>query len=181
LYFINMMTESIHIAQANEEQADLVAEMARKTFIETYGETSNQENLQLYVDTHFTVELISLELANPDFRFYIAWMNGKPVGFTKIRKDRQPKGITGLKSMEIQRIYVLQEFQGFSVGKELMKMVKDLARAEGDQVLWLQVWQKNDKAINFYRKSGFVVYETSTFEFGKEIHQDFLLRFDLYN
>ena len=181
MYFITMMTESIHIALANEGQADLVAEMARKTFIETYGETSNLENLQLHVEAHFTVEQICAELSDPDFRFYLAWINGKPVGFTKIRKDRQPKGIQGLKSMEIERIYVLQEFQGFSVGKELMKMVKDLARAEGDQVLWLQVWQKNDKAIQFYRKAGFVVYETATFEFGNEIHQDFLLRFDLYN
>jgi diamine N-acetyltransferase len=176
-----MKTESIHIEQANEGQADLVAELARKTFIETYGEASNQENLQLYVDSHFTVEQISAELAESGFRFYIAWINGKPVGFAKIRKDRKPKGISALKSMEIERIYVLQEFQGFSVGKELMNMVKDLARSEGEQVLWLQVWQKNDKAIQFYRKAGFVVYETNSFEFGREIHQDFLLRFDLYN
>ncbi len=178
---MTMKTESIHIEQANEGQAELVAELARKTFIETYGETSNPENLQLYVDKHFTVEQIDVELAKAGFRFYIAWINGKPVGFTKIRKDRQPRGISGHKTMEIERIYVLQEFQGFSVGKELMKMVKDLARQEGEQVLWLQVWQKNDKAIQFYRKAGFVVYETTSFEFGREIHQDFLLRFDLYN
>lgn len=176
-----MKTESIHIAQANEGQAELVAELARKTFMETYAEPANLENLKLYVDSHFTLEQISAEFADPNFRFFIAWIDGKAVGFTKIRKDRQPKGITMLKSMEIQRIYVLQEFQGFSVGKELMKMIKELARAEGDQVLWLQVWQKNDKAIQFYQKAGFVVYETTTFEFGREIHQDFLLRFDLYN
>ena len=176
-----MKTETIHISPASAEQAGLVAELARKTFLETYGETSNLENLQLYVDAHFTTEKISGELADPAFRFYIAWIHEKPVGFTKIRRDRQPKGISGLKCLEIERIYVLQEFQGFSVGKELMQLVKGLARDEGDQVLWLQVWQKNDKAILFYRKAGFVVYETNSFEFGREIHQDFLLRFDLYN
>lgn len=175
-----MKTELIHIALANEGQAELIAELSRKTFVETYAEPGNQENLTLYVESHFTTEQISIEFADPNFRFFIAWINEKAVGFTKIRKDRQPKGIPMLKSMEIQRIYVLQEFQGFSVGKELMKMVKELAKAEGDQVIWLQVWQKNDKAIQFYRKAGFVVYETSTFEFGREIHQDFLLRFDLY-
>ncbi len=176
-----MRTDLIHIEQANDGQVGIIAELARKTFMETYAEPGNLENLKIYVDSHFTEEQIGLELAEPNFRFFIAWINGKPVGFTKIRKDRQPKGIPLLKSMEIQRIYVLQEFQGFSVGKELMKMVKELARTEGDQVIWLQVWQKNDKAIQFYRKAGFVVYETSTFEFGREIHQDFLLRFDLYN
>jgi ribosomal protein S18 acetylase RimI-like enzyme len=176
-----MKSEAIQISPANTEHAALVAELARKTFMETYGETSNPENLLIYTDTHFTTEKILDELSDPAFRFFIAWINGKPVGFTKIRKDRKPKGIIGLKSLEIERIYVLQEFQGFSVGKELMQLVKDLARKEGDQVLWLQVWQKNDKAIQFYRKAGFVVYETNNFEFGREIHQDFLLRFDLYN
>ena len=176
-----MKTESIQIEQANEGQAVLVTELARKTFMETYGETSNQENLQLYIAAHFTEEQIARELSDPVFRFYIAWINNSVAGFVKIRKDRQPKGIVGKNCLEIQRIYVLQEYQGFSIGKELMKLVKNIAKEEGDQVIWLQVWQQNEKAIQFYRKSGFVVYETHTFDFGKEIHQDFLLRFDLYN
>lgn len=177
---MTMKTDKIYIAQAVAGQSGLIAELARKTFIETYGDLSNPDNLQLYVESHFTEEKIAAELTNPAFRFYIAWINNIAVGFTKIRKDRQPKGITGKRSMEIERIYVLQEFQGFSIGKELMKLVKQIAKDEGDQVIWLQVWQQNEKAIQFYRKSGFVVYETHTFDFGKEIHQDFLLRFDLY-
>ncbi len=178
---MTMKTDKIYVAQADASQSGLIAELARKTFIETYADLSNPDNLQLYVESHFTEELINTELTNPAFRFYIAWINHTAVGFTKIRKDRQPKGITGKRSLEIERIYVLQEFQGFSIGKELMKMVKQIAKDEGDQVIWLQVWQQNEKAIQFYRKSGFVVYETHTFDFGKEIHQDFLLRFDLYN
>ena len=178
---MTMKTENIYISKADNGHAGLIAELARKTFIETYASNSNQENLQLYIADHFTEEQIARELSNPAFRFYIAWINNTAVGFTKIRKDRQPKGISGKTCLEIQRIYVLQEYQGFSIGKELMKLVKQIAKDEGDQVIWLQVWQQNEKAIQFYRKSGFVVYETHTFDFGKEIHQDFLLRFDLYN
>jgi ribosomal protein S18 acetylase RimI-like enzyme len=176
-----MNTDKIYLARADNSQASLIAELARKTFIETYGTQSNPDNLQLYMDAHFTEEQITRELENPVYRFYIAWINNTAVGFTKIRRDRQPKGITGKKCLEIQRIYVLQEYQGFSIGKELMNLVKNIAKTEGDQVIWLQVWQQNEKAIQFYRKAGFVVYETHTFDFGNEIHQDFLLRLDLYN
>jgi GNAT superfamily N-acetyltransferase len=178
---MTMKTDKIYVARADASQSGLISELARKTFIETYADLSNPDNLQLYVESHFTEELINEEFTNPAFRFYIAWINNTAVGFTKIRKDRQPKGITGKRCLEIERIYVLQEFQGFSIGKELMKLAKQIAKDEGDQVIWLQVWQQNEKAIQFYRKSGFVVYETHTFDFGKEIHQDFLLRFDLYN
>ena len=74
---MTMKTEKIHIEQANDSQAGLVAELARKTFIETYGETSNPENLQLYVDAHFTDRKDFRELADPAFRFYIAWIHDK--------------------------------------------------------------------------------------------------------
>jgi len=176
-----MKTNIIHIAKADIGQASIIMDLARKTFVETYHEMSNEENLQLYLAKHFTLEKMEEELSDPSYRFFIAWIDGQPVGFTKIRKDRSPKGLSGMKSLEIERIYVLLEYQGFTVGKELMKFIKELALAENDQVIWLQVWQKNTKAIQFYQKSGFVVYETTHFDFGQETHQDFLLRFDLYN
>jgi ribosomal protein S18 acetylase RimI-like enzyme len=181
LFFITMNTEAIHISRAEAEHAEIITDLAKRTFIETYAELSNADNLQLYVSQHFTLEKIAAELADPACRFYLAWKDEQLAGFVIIRKDRQPKGIIGQKTLEIQRIYVLQEFQGFSVGKELIRLVREIAKAEHDQIIWLQVWQKNDKAIQFYRKAGFVVYETASFEFGNEIHQDFMLRFDLYN
>jgi ribosomal protein S18 acetylase RimI-like enzyme len=67
------------------------------------------------------------------------------------------------------------------VGSELVKLAKDIAQKEHFQVLWLQVWQKNERAIRFYHKSGFVIYETTTFQLGKEMQADYLLRFDLFN
>ena len=58
-------------------------------------------------------------------------------------------------------------------------MVKHLAKSEGFKAIWLQVWQKNNKAIRFYQKVGFVVYETATFILGDDVQQDFLMRYDL--
>jgi ribosomal protein S18 acetylase RimI-like enzyme len=66
------------------------------------------------------------------------------------------------------------------VGKALMEKIKSLAKEESYPVIWLQVWQQNSKAIRFYQNAGFVVYETTGFRFGNEIHQDFLMRHDLY-
>jgi diamine N-acetyltransferase len=176
-----MKKDVIHIVKADSTQTSIIKDLAMKTFVETYHEMSNEENLQQYLSRHFTKEKIEEELSDLTYRFFIAWIDGKPVGFAKVRKDRNPKGLSGLRCLEIERIYVLQEFQGFTVGKELMKFIKGLAMAENEQVIWLQVWQKNLKAIQFYQKSGFVVYETTFFEFGNETHQDFLLRYDLYN
>ena len=173
------MEKEIIIEKARPEDAEFIIELARKTFIETYGEFNDPSNVELYVSESFSDHVISEELSTPHARFYIAYLDGIPVGFCKLRNDRQPKAIEG-RTLEVQRIYVLKEFQGYHVGKALMDKVKQLAREEKYPVIWLQVWQKNDKAIRFYQNAGFVVYETTGFQFGKETQQDYLMRYDLY-
>jgi hypothetical protein len=175
-----MTAPSVQIRQAVPEDTDTIVALSRTTFRETYGNQNTQENMDIHLDEHFNPPKIRHELSDPVFRFYLALLEGKPVGFMKLRSDRQPRGINQQRCMEIQRIYVLQEFQGASIGSELMKMAKDIARREGFPVLWLQVWQENDRAIHFYQKSGFVIYETTTFVRGRELQQDYLMRFDLY-
>jgi ribosomal protein S18 acetylase RimI-like enzyme len=172
--------QSVQIKPAGPADAETIAQLSITTFRETYGAFTSAENMDIYAAEHFTHDRARQELSEPGFRFYLACLDDKPVGFVKLRSDRKPKGIDALRSMEIQRIYVLQEYQGASIGKELMQLAKQIAREGGYQVLWLQVWQKNERAIRFYQKSGFVIYETTTFIFGEECHADFLMRFDFY-
>lgn len=175
-----MTANTVQIRQAGPADTDTIVALSRTTFRETYGSQNTQENMDIHLDEHFNPSKIHHELSDDVFRFYLAFLDGKPVGFMKLRSDRLPRGVSTDRCMEIQRIYVLQEFQGASIGSELMKMAKDIARSEGFPVVWLQVWQKNDKAIHFYQKSGFVIYETSTFVLGRELQHDYLMRYDLY-
>lgn len=175
-----MSSHPLYIYKAAVDDASLIVDIARKTFVETYVELGLRDNMGRYMEDYFTENKISEEVARDDIHFYIANLNGQPVGFTKLRNDRMPKGISDKKCLEIERIYVMKEYQGYRGGKELMNVIKKMARESKYQVIWLQIWQKNEKAIQFYRKSGFVVYETDTFNFYDEVHQDFLLRYDLY-
>jgi ribosomal protein S18 acetylase RimI-like enzyme len=173
------MEKELLIRPALLEDAALIAQLASKTFMETYGEMNTPENMEKYLDTQFSVSKIVAELSNHNARFFLVYVEGIPAAFTKLRQDRKPKKLENENVIEIQRIYVLKEFQGFRIGKTLIEMVKKLAKAEGFKAIWLQVWQKNNKAIRFYQKVGFVVYETATFILGDDVQQDFLMRYDL--
>ncbi len=148
--------------------------------METYGEMNTPENMEKYLQSQFSDDKIMEELQSQHARFFLAYLDDIPVAFTKVRDDRQAKKLEHIKALEIQRIYVLQEYQGFSLGKAMLDMVKGLAQAEGYQTIWLQVWQKNNKAIRFYQKAGFTVFETASFLLGDSTHQDFLMRYDLF-
>ena len=174
------MEKTIEIKPAGRPEADLIADIARKTFMETYGEMNTPENMEAYLNSQFSDEKLLEELQHPRTRFFLAYLDGIPAAFTKVRDDRKAKKLEEIRAIEIQRIYVLQEYQGFSLGKAMLDMIKELARKDGYQTIWLQVWQKNNKAIRFYQKAGFTVFETASFLLGSSSQQDFLMRYDLY-
>ena len=176
-----MQHPNILITPASLAHAALIADMAKTTFTETYGGLLDDEDLRIYFDVNLSESKIASELETKEFHFFVAWTGERTMGFFKLRRDRSTKGIRGKRCLEIERIYILKEFQGVSVGSEMIRMVKSIAKEAGDQVIWLQVCHRNDKAIQFYRQSGFVIYDTIPFPFGNTVHQDFLMRYDLYN
>ncbi len=174
------MEKKIQIRAAGIEDAGLIRKIARETFMETYGEMNTPENMESYLQSQFSEENILQEFQSNHARFFLAYLDGVPVAFTKVRDDRKAKKLEQVKALEIQRIYVLLEYQGFSLGKAMLDMIKLLAHQEGYQTIWLQVWQKNNKAIRFYQKAGFCVFETASFLLGDSNQQDFLMRYDLF-
>ncbi|MBX2922258.1 MAG: GNAT family N-acetyltransferase [Chitinophagaceae bacterium] len=175
------MSNNIYIRKAEMQDCGTIVDLGRRTFAETYAEVGANEALEAYVRQKFSPEKIEEEIRNPFARFYIGFVNDVAVAFTKLRNDRKAKGLEGKNAVEIERIYVLKEYQGFKVGKEMMEKCKQLAISEKYDTIWLQVWQHNSKAIRFYQKAGFVVFETAVFNFTPAMQQDdFLMRYDLY-
>lgn len=175
-----MPVTNISIRQAQPADVDTIVSLGQKTFVETYGDTNSKETVAAYVDKMFNQERIEKEVITFGERFFIAYVGDLPVGFTKLSENKQPKGLNGKKKIEVERIYVLKEYQGFKIGTELIEKVLQVADGEAYKIVWLSVWQKNNKAIQFYQKAGFVIYDTDEFEFGEEIHQDFLMKKEIY-
>ena len=174
------MDQSFVVSKAGAEAAQCIAALALETFRETYGPVAPAANLEKYIAEHFHPDLILKELQHPGHSFYIAYIADKPVGFTKITHHQAAKGQANKNGIKLDRIYIVKAFQGLSIGTELMKKVYSIAREARADYIWLIVWQKNERAIQFYQKAGFVIYETDEYHFGNEIHQEFLMKLDLY-
>jgi ribosomal protein S18 acetylase RimI-like enzyme len=61
-------------------------------------------------------------------------------------------------------IFVLREYQGAGVGTQLLKHLLGHAQARGAEKVWLTVERWNDPAIALYRKVGFEMCNTESFE-----------------
>lgn len=174
------MEQRFDIRKASTESAECITSLALETFRETYGPVASAINLEKYIAANFYPDRVREEISNPGYSFYIAYVGDVAVGFTKITHHAPAKGLAPVEGIKLDRIYVLKAYQGLSIGTELMKKVCAVAKEAHVPYIWLMVWQKNERAIQFYRKAGFVIYETDDFHFADEIHQDFLMKMDLY-
>ena len=80
------------------------------------------------------------------------------------------------KTIELEKIYLRKEAHGSGMAKVLMDAAIQLARTEKANNLYLGVWQENERALAFYKKSGFEIYNTRQFKLGARVCEDFLLR-----
>lgn len=79
------------------------------------------------------------------------------------------------KSLEIERIYVRKKFQKQGLGKYLMDKAIAIATELNKRAIWLGVWEKNQNAIAFYSKNGFVKTGAHAFYMGDDEQVDYIL------
>jgi len=135
--------------------------------------------MQHFLDTHFDTEKLTEEINNPHSAFYFAMIDGKAIGYLKINFGPAQTELQDDKGIEIERIYVLKEFQGLKVGKLLFEKAVQLAKDRNAAYVWLGVWEKNLKAIAFYERQGFVQFDKHGFQFGDEEQTDLMMKFVL--
>jgi ribosomal protein S18 acetylase RimI-like enzyme len=87
--------------------------------------------------------------------------------------DRSPNDVvSGNHLVELQRFYVDTPWHGRGVAHALMEAVIGTSKALGGDVLWLGVWERNARAIAFYRKQGFERVGAKTFRLGADVQTD---------
>jgi ribosomal protein S18 acetylase RimI-like enzyme len=146
------------------------------TFSETFAATNTPEDLQQYLDTAFATERLTSELENPESMFYLAWVEGQVAGYLKLNVGQAQTELQEPGGLEVERIYVLNNFQGKGVGQQLFATALAVAKERYAQYIWLGVWEHNVKAIRFYEQLGFVPFDQHVFVLGSDAQTDILMK-----
>ena len=173
------MHGNLDIRRAVPNDAARLAELARRTFVDTFAEFNTPENMALYVDKAFTESQILEELQDSNSTFIWAEQTGIPAGYAKLRRGTVRTCINGPKPVELERMYAERDRIGAGVGKTLLHMAIKVAKSEGFQTMWLGVWEFNERAIEFYRRQGFTDVGEQDFMLGKERQTDLIMQLDM--
>ncbi len=164
------------IGQTDIEQLQIIG---RQTFRETFANGNTEENMQKYLEEGFSIEKLTAELSDKNSEFYFATNDNKVIGYLKLNFGKAQTELIDHKELEIERIYVIKEFHGKQVGQILYNIALKIARKSKADYLWLGVWEENPRAINFYRKNGFVEFDKHIFKLGDAVQTDIMMRLKL--
>ncbi len=164
---------------ANDRDANLLADLGRRTFSETFAASNKAEDMDDYSGAAFAVDRIVGELRREATAFFIADTPTKPVGFAKLEAARPPECVTGPSPVRLHKLYVSAEAIGSGVGAALMRFVIDWAKGAGHESVWLGVWEHNLRARAFYKRWGFRPVGTETFRLGSDDQVDLLMELRL--
>lgn len=169
----------IHIKTSTIKDAELIADMSRETFYETYAAYITKADMDKFLSEQFSREKLIAQACVKGNTFLLAYENEEPAGYVFL-KDNGHEHIPNENSLEISRLYARTGFIGKGIGKALMQATLTHALTLNKTCIWLIVWQQNHRAIQFYTSFGFEKFAEHDFILGDDVQRDWAMRLKVY-
>jgi len=163
------------IRKANRADARPLSQLAEQTFRATFGALNTAENMDLHCQASYGEAIQAAEIADPNMVTLLAENEARLVGFAQLRWGTAPDCVLGQAPGEIQRLYIAAEWQGKGIAPALMNSCLEEMRQHGSDLVWLGVWERNPRAIAFYKKFGFTEVGEQLFPLGNDPQRDIVM------
>lgn len=160
------------IRTASATDAAVVADLARRTFYDTFAANNDPTDMALHLASAYGVDQQTRELTDRDITTLLVEEGGAAIAYAQVRGGHVPECVSGPAPIELWRFYVDRAWHGRGIAAALMERVKAEARQRGAKTLWLGVWERNDRARAFYAKCGFADAGDHIFLFGTDPQTD---------
>lgn len=137
------------------DEAEALARLAAVTLRAAFERDIPAVHLEPYLAHSFTPVQAAAELSDPLVRLLVAEEAGEVGGYAKLQLGPSPGAVRAARPIELVRMYLLPHWYGRGAGGALMTRTLGEARSLACDVLWLKVWDRNERARKFYARRGF--------------------------
>lgn len=163
------------IRRAHPADAATLAELAERTFRDTFTVGNDPAQMALHCATSFGPGIQAREIEDPGWVTIVADEDGELIGFAQLRLGSPKACVAAECPAELYRLYVAGRWHGRGVAQQILNEVMVTAARAGSDRIWLGVWERNPRALAFYRKYGFEVVGDHVFRFGTESQTDLIM------
>lgn len=172
----NYHNDGIVIRPVEAHEIRQLSAIVKETFIVAFGHQNKKEDIDMYANQKLTEKQIAEEFNIQNAAFYFVETDGQLAGYLKLNTEKAQTENKLENALEIERIYVLNKYQGQGIGALMIRFSESQAHKLNKEWIWMGVWDQNVDAIRFYKKNGFEVFSSHNFYLGNDKQTDLLLK-----
>lgn len=185
------------LRRATPEDAEALSVLASTCYIQTFGQLYSSADLDRFIHEAYSPEVLRVELADPARPTWLFFLEkseadatvpgstdartaseGKLIGYVTVCPAHLPHPEVKEGDGEVQRLYLLREYQGGGRGSMMLRHAIDYLLADGPRPLWIGVFSENLGAQRLYGRHGFKLVGEYKFMVGDHADREFILRRD---
>ena len=166
---------AVEVRAASIADADELAAIAAETFPLACPPSADPADIAACIAENLSAERFAGYLRDPRHRVLAARCDGRIIGYAMLIRDDASGDAPAHGDVELSKIYVLAEHHRSGAAAALMDAGLAWAAEHNARAVWLGVNQNNERAQAFYRKHGFAVTGTRTFQLGASMEDDFVM------
>ncbi|MFM2224082.1 MAG: hypothetical protein RJA07_284 [Bacteroidota bacterium] len=150
--------QNIAIRRATTNDVELISTLGSTTFYDTFNGTCTIADMNFVLEKFFNKNQVAQELNDENDFFYVGFdEHKKALGYyrIKLQQDHPFDALNNFNSIELKRLYCINEAKGKGIAKPLMQHAFEFAKERGYNKMYLSVWEYNIRAQEFYKKMGF--------------------------
>ena len=136
-------------------EIDQFVRLCYQVYEDHYGKERLKSGLKQFLLEEFEVNKVKREIEDADIDYYFISDDIHDAGIIKIRKNKVFPGFEDYRSIELDKLYLLDKYKGHGLGSKTLKYLLKLIIDQDYDYLFLCVEESNEKAIRFYKKLGF--------------------------
>lgn len=162
---------NVHIRLASIADIGSIQTMADNVFRHTYRNIITPEQMEFMMEWMYSTDSLTEQMNNGHI-YSIISADGQDVGYVSINKEQE--GEDGTTLFHLQKIYVLPEMQGNGLGAKLLLHAEEqmLGLTDGGRVRYELNVNRNNKAVDFYKRMGMHKDRTGDFPIGNGFYMN---------
>lgn len=155
-----MAGADVRISAVAEADIPRVIALARETWYLHYPGIITVAQMDYMLAQRYGEDSIRAQIAGGSMFWDKIEVDGNLAGFVSYEDDNRPR------TVKLDKIYVHPRFHGRGYGSALLAHVERVSvRRDRDRV-WLQVNKNNSASIAMYRRNGYRIAESASFDIG---------------
>ncbi|MDE3234747.1 MAG: GNAT family N-acetyltransferase [Bacteroidota bacterium] len=165
---------AISIQPVTIQEAAKLSELAISIYKEHYLHLWNEGGAEWYMyEFAYAPSVIRKELEDKNNLYFFLVMDNIHIGYLKLKLNANLHETRSADSLELERIYIHQEYTGRGLGKQMLMWSEAIARQHHKKIIFLKAMDSSADAIRFYRsngyeQAGYFQLPIPTFQFMKE-------------